>query len=109
MRRCCAAGPVYYVATMALTIVAFAGGWVALFAVGDSWACLGIAALLAFLSTQVAFFGHDAGHQQIFASRTGQPYGRVRSCERADGTELWMVGPQAQRPSRPPQRDRPGP
>ncbi len=61
--------PVYYVAMMALTIVAFAGGWVALFAVGDSWACLGIAVLLAFLSTQVAFFGHDAGHQQIFASR----------------------------------------
>ena len=61
--------PGHYVATMALTIVAFAGGWQALFAVGDSWACLGIAALLAFLSTQVAFFGHDAGHQQIFASR----------------------------------------
>ena len=69
MRPCCAAGPAYYVATMALTIVAFAGGWVALFAVGDSWASLGIAALLAFLSTQVVFFGHDAGHQQIFASR----------------------------------------
>jgi fatty acid desaturase len=61
--------PAYYVVTMALTIVAFAGGWVALFAVGDSWASLGIAALLAFLSTQVAFFGHDAGHQQVFASR----------------------------------------
>jgi fatty acid desaturase len=61
--------PGYYVATMALTIVAFAGCWVALFAVGDSWACLGVAAVLAFLSTQVAFFGHDAGHQQIFGSR----------------------------------------
>ena len=60
--------PAYYVATMALTLVAFAGGWVALFAVGDSWASLSIAALLAFLSTQVVFFGHDAGHQQIFAS-----------------------------------------
>ena len=61
--------PGHYVVTMALTIVAFAGCWVALFAVGDSWACLGVAAVLAFLSTQVAFFGHDAGHQQIFASR----------------------------------------
>ncbi len=61
--------PAHYLVTMALTIVAFAGAWVALFAVGDSWACLGIAVLLAFLSTQVAFFGHDAGHQQIFASR----------------------------------------
>jgi fatty acid desaturase len=61
--------PSHYLTTMGLTIFAFAGGWVALFKVGDSWACLGIAALLAFLSTQVAFFGHDAGHQQIFASR----------------------------------------
>jgi fatty acid desaturase len=61
--------PVYYVATMSVTLVAFAGGWVALFVVGDSWASLGIAALLAFLSTQVVFFGHDAGHQQIFVSR----------------------------------------
>jgi fatty acid desaturase len=61
--------PVHYVVTMALTMVAFAGGWGALFAVGDSWACLGVAALLGFLSTQVVFFGHDAGHQQIFASR----------------------------------------
>jgi fatty acid desaturase len=61
--------PAHYVAAMALTVAAFAGGWVAFFAVGDSWDCLGIAALLAFLSTQMAFFGHDAGHQQIFASR----------------------------------------
>ena len=61
--------PAHYVVTMALTVSAFAGGWAALFAVGDSWACLGVAALLAFLSTQLAFFGHDAGHQQIFASR----------------------------------------
>jgi fatty acid desaturase len=60
--------PAYYVTKMALTIAAFAGGWVALFAVGNSWASLGIAALLAFLSTQVVFFGHDAGHQQIFTS-----------------------------------------
>ncbi len=61
--------PAYYVAIMALTTAAFAGCWVALSAVGDSWASLGIAAPLAFLSAQVAFFGHDAGHQQIFASR----------------------------------------
>ena len=59
----------YYSATMAVSIVAFAGAWVTLFAVGDSWASLGIAVLLAFLSTQVVFFAHDAGHQQIFASR----------------------------------------
>jgi hypothetical protein len=42
--RCRAA---YYVASIVLTIAAFAGGWVVLFAVGDSWASLGIAALFA--------------------------------------------------------------
>jgi fatty acid desaturase len=61
--------PASYIAKMLLTLAAFAGGWVALFAVGDSWASLGIAPLLAFLFTQVDFVGHDAGHYQIFESR----------------------------------------
>ena len=61
--------PGLYVIEMMLTLAAFGAGWVALFAVGDSWAALGIAALLAVLFTQVVFFGHDAGHQQIFVSR----------------------------------------
>jgi fatty acid desaturase len=52
-----------------LTVGALVAGWVAFFAIGDSWAALGIAPLLAFLFTQVDFVGHDAGHQQIFASR----------------------------------------
>ncbi len=101
--------PAYYVATMALTIVAFAGGWVALFAVGDSWASLGIAALLAFLSTQVVFFGHDAGHQQIFSSRgANRTVGLVVANVLTGLSFGWWV-PEAQRPSRSPQRDRPGP
>ncbi len=52
-----------------LTLGAFAGAWAAFFAVGASWATLGVAALLGFLSTQLGFLGHDAGHRQIFASR----------------------------------------
>jgi fatty acid desaturase len=61
--------PVSYSARMALTVCALLAGWVGLFALGDSWTALGIAPLLAFLFTQVDFVGHDAGHQQIFASR----------------------------------------
>ena len=61
--------PGRYFVRMGLTAVAFAAGWVALFAVGDSWKSLGIAAYLAFVFTQIAFVGHDAGHQQIFESR----------------------------------------
>jgi fatty acid desaturase len=57
-----------YVVRMGLIFAALAAGWVALFAVGDSWASVGVAAFLAFMFTQVGFVGHDAGHQQIFGS-----------------------------------------
>ena len=61
--------PVRYVVRMGLTVAAFAAGWVALFAIGDSWASIGVAAFLAITFTQLGFVGHDAGHQQIFLSR----------------------------------------
>ena len=61
--------PWFYAVKMSLTIVALAAGWVAFSLVGDSWNTLGIAVVLAVAFTQVVFFGHDAGHQQIFASR----------------------------------------
>jgi fatty acid desaturase len=38
---------------------------------GDSWWQLLTAVLLAGVFTQFAFIGHDAGHQQIFASLRG--------------------------------------
>jgi fatty acid desaturase len=55
-------------ATIGLIVAGFAAGWVALFVVGNTWATLGVAAFLAVMFTQVAFVGHDAGHQQIFGS-----------------------------------------
>jgi fatty acid desaturase len=59
----------YYAAKFLLTDAAFAGGW-ALFAwLGDSWAQLLVAVLLAVAFTQVAFLGHDAGHRQVSGSR----------------------------------------
>lgn len=61
--------PWYYGMKIAFTISGFAAGWVALFLVHHSWACLGIAAFLAVMFTQVLFIGHDSGHQQIFGSR----------------------------------------
>jgi fatty acid desaturase len=61
--------PWYYAMKMSLTVVALAAGWVAFYVVGNSWGTLGIAVFLALAFTQVVFFGHDAGHQQIFASR----------------------------------------
>lgn len=58
-----------YLVRMGVILAAFAAGFAALFAVGDSWTSLGVAAFLAFIFTQVGFVAHDAGHQQIFDSR----------------------------------------
>ena len=60
--------PGYYILKIGLTVLAFAAGWVALVTVGNSWATLGIAALLGVIFTQLGFIGHDAGHQQVFCS-----------------------------------------
>ncbi|HST48647.1 fatty acid desaturase family protein [Jatrophihabitans sp.] len=49
-----------------LALVAVAAGFVL---GGDSWYQLGTAAVLGVVSTQLAFLGHDAGHQQIFKTR----------------------------------------
>ena len=59
----------YYVATFALTLGAFAGGWVVFALIGPSWWQLLTAAVLGVLSTQVAFLGHDAGHKQVARTR----------------------------------------
>ncbi len=59
----------YYVVKISLTVAALAGGWTALVLVGDSWLALGVAVFLGTVFAQLGFIGHDAGHQQIFASR----------------------------------------
>ncbi len=59
----------YYWVKIVLTVGAFALGWAAFFALGTSWAVLGVAAFLGLASTQLGFLGHDAGHGQVFASR----------------------------------------
>jgi len=59
----------YYTAKIVVTVAAFLLGWTAFFVVGNSWAILAVAVALAFLSVQVVFLGHDAGHQQIARSR----------------------------------------
>ncbi len=59
----------HYSGRISVTIAAFGAAWVAFFMLGASWATLGVAAVLGFLSTQLGFLGHDAGHRQIFTSR----------------------------------------
>ncbi|KQY38478.1 delta fatty acid desaturase [Nocardia sp. Root136] len=59
----------YYGWKSALTAGAFVAGWVAFFAIGDSWWTLAVGVFLAAVFSQIAFLGHDAGHKQIFAGR----------------------------------------
>jgi fatty acid desaturase len=61
--------PGYYAAKITLTVGAFAAAWWVFFALGPSWATLGVAVVLGILSTQLGFIGHDAGHRQVFRTR----------------------------------------
>jgi fatty acid desaturase len=54
----------YYIAKFTLTWAAFGAAWVAFALIGATWWQLITAAVLGVLSTQVAFLGHDAGHNR---------------------------------------------
>lgn len=56
-----------YMFRTVLLAAALAGAILLMFAVGDSWWQLAVAAVFGILFTQAAFLGHDAAHQQIFA------------------------------------------
>jgi fatty acid desaturase len=56
----------YYAVKITLNVVAFVGGWLAFFQVGDSWWQLFLAVFFAVMFGQLSFIGHDAGHKQIF-------------------------------------------
>jgi fatty acid desaturase len=53
------------------TLLGFAGAWYLVTVVGSSWWQLVLAAVLGAVSTQIAFLGHDGGHQQVLKSRRG--------------------------------------
>jgi fatty acid desaturase len=70
--------PGYYALKIAGTAGLFAAGWVAVALLGRSWWQLAAAVVLGVAFTQVAFLGHDAGHQAIFGSRrSNDALGRV--------------------------------
>jgi fatty acid desaturase len=54
---------------LVLTALAYGAGWTAVFALGNSWRTLGVAAFLGVVFTQLGFVAHDAGHQQVMRSR----------------------------------------
>ena len=68
---------VYYWARIAVNIglVAAAGG--ALYLAHGTWWVLLVAVFFAIVSTQLAFTGHEAGHRQMFRSRSAGPEQRL--------------------------------
>ena len=70
--------PLEYTVRITLTLAFYVAVWTTLVLVGDSWWQLGVAVLLGIALTQVAFLGHDGGHQQIFRSRRANDlFGRL--------------------------------
>ncbi|MFD8755608.1 fatty acid desaturase family protein [Kitasatospora sp. NPDC059577] len=61
--------PGYYAARIALVLAAFLGGWYAVFALGDTWWQLGLAAAMSVVFAQVALLSHDLAHRQVFSHR----------------------------------------
>ncbi|MFC5263312.1 fatty acid desaturase family protein [Kribbella qitaiheensis] len=58
-----------YVIAITLNVILLAATWAGVILLGNSWLQLLLAVPLAILTTRAAFFGHDAGHQQISSSR----------------------------------------
>ena len=61
--------PVAYGVRIGLTMGFYLATWAAVVLLGDSWLQTITAAVMGVAFTQVAFLGHDGGHQQIFESR----------------------------------------
>ena len=61
--------PIAYAARVALTLGFYLAACAAVVLIGDSWNQAIAAVVLGVAFTQVAFLGHDGGHQQIFRNR----------------------------------------
>ncbi|MFI9100346.1 fatty acid desaturase family protein [Streptomyces fildesensis] len=61
--------PGYYAAAITLNLAALGAIWSGVLLLGGSWLVLLLALPAAVFGARTAFFGHDAGHQQIARSR----------------------------------------
>jgi fatty acid desaturase len=60
-----------YATRIGVTVGAYGAAWAIFVWLGNSWLQLITAGVLGLLFTQVAFLGHDGGHQQIMRGRRG--------------------------------------
>jgi len=97
----------YYWTCFFLAVTAFVGIWVGVVRLGDSWFQLVLAALLALVSAQFGFLGHDAAHRQVFRSaRWNEWASRVISGAFAGLSYGWWIHKHNRHHSGPNQVDR---
>jgi len=58
----------YYITLMVVLGIALLGTFTGMFFIGDSWAQLALAPVVAIIMTQFSFVTHEAAHRQVFAS-----------------------------------------
>jgi len=99
--------PAYYARHAALLLVLCAASAAAFLTLGDSWWQLAVAALLAIVSTQLGFFGHDAGHRQIAtAGRTNDLIGTLLACLGVGFSYQWWVSKHSRHHAHPNDQDK---
>jgi fatty acid desaturase len=85
--------PGAYAARIALTLALYVAVWVGMTLIGDSWWQTAAAVVLGIAFTQVAFLGHDGGHQQIFTRRRANDlFGQLLGNLLVGLSHSWWVG-----------------
>jgi fatty acid desaturase len=85
--------PVAYSVQIVATLTFLAGACTAVWWFGDSWYQCLIAAVMGIAFTQVAFLGHDGGHQQVFSNqRANDLLGRLTGNLLVGLSYGWWVG-----------------
>jgi fatty acid desaturase len=82
----------YYVLRMTINALLLGAIAVAFVLLGDSWWQVATAVVLAVVSTQLAFIGHDAGHRQIFRShRNNNVVGHLHGSLTGISYQWWVA------------------
>jgi fatty acid desaturase len=99
--------PLYYVIKIAANLLLLGAGWIAFVLIGRSWWQLLTAVFLAVMFAQVAFVGHDAGHQQISGSkRVNDLLGRLHGNLLVGLSYRWWISKHNRHHAHPNQIDR---
>ncbi len=85
--------PLAYTIQITATLACYLACWAGIWWLGDSWYQLAAAVVLGISFTQVAFLGHDGGHQQVFHSqRINDLFGQLTGNLLVGLSYGWWIG-----------------